>query len=173
MLQRNGLATKLQFCRCNNIAYCLLPLFQREIPMSRLEEILDNFQALEGEFRLELLLDYAEKLPPLPEKYQSLEEKTAHKVPECQTPVSLWVEVVKGKVQIHAEAPRESPTVRGFVSLLISAFNGATPQEVLNAPADVLSRSGLAHAIGMVRTRGLSAILQRIKAEVRRESASG
>lgn len=161
--------------------YCLLPtgllltayFFKEKYRMSRLDEIIENFQALEGEFRLELLLDYAEKLPPLPEKYQSVAEKAAHKVPECQTPVSLWVEVVEGKVQIHADAPRESPTVRGFVSLLISAFNGATPQEVLNAPADLLSRSGLAHAIGMMRTRGLNAILQRIKAEVRRESASG
>lgn len=141
--------------------------------MSRLEEIMKNFQALDAEFRLELLLDYAEKLPPLPEKYQSAAEKAAHRVPECQTPVSLWVEVAGGKVQIYAEAPRESPTVRGFVSLLISAFNGAAAQEVLEAPADLLSRSGLAHAIGMVRTRGLSAILQRIKAEVRRGSASG
>lgn len=154
--------------------HCLLPaLFRKKYRMSRLDEIIANFQALEGEFRLELLLDYAEKLPPLPEKYQSVAEKAAHKVPECQTPVSLWVKVVEGKVQIHADAPRESPTVRGFVSLLISAFNGATPQEVLNAPADLLSRSGLAHAIGMMRTRGLNAILQRIKAEVRRESASG
>ena len=139
--------------------------------MSRLEEIIETFHSLDNDFRLELLLDYAEKLPPLPEKYQSSEQKEAHKVHECQTPVSLWVEVADGKVQIYADVPRESPTVRGFVSLLLSAFNGASPETVLNAPPDFLNRSGLAHTIGMVRIQGLSAILRRIKEEVRLASS--
>jgi cysteine desulfuration protein SufE len=135
--------------------------------MSRLEEIIETFQAVDNDFRLELLLDYAEKLPPLPEKYQSAEQVEVHKVHECQTPVSLWVEVANGKVQIFADVPRESPTVRGFVSMLISAFNGAAPEAVLDTPPDLLNRTGLAHTIGMVRTHGLSAILRRIKEEVR------
>lgn len=139
--------------------------------MSRLEEIIETFRALDNDFRLELLLDYAEKLPPLPEKYQSAEQKETHKVPECQTPVSLWVETAGGKVQIFADVPRESPTVRGFVSILISAFNGSTADQVLNAPPDLLNRSGLAHTIGMVRIQGLSAILRRIKEEVRLASS--
>ena len=140
--------------------------------MSRLEEIIETFQAMDDDFRLELLLDYAEKLPPLPEEYQSAEQRETHKVHECQTPVSLWVEVNNGKVQIYADVPRESPTVRGFISLLISAFNGATPEAVLNAPPDLLHRTGLAHAIGMVRTQGLNAILRRIKEEVRLADSS-
>lgn len=135
--------------------------------MSRLEEIIEAFQTMDDDFRLELLLDYAEKLPPLPEKYQTIEQMETHKVHECQTPVSLWVEVNNGKVQIFADVPRESPTVRGFVSILISAFNGATTQEVIDAPTDILNRSGLARTIGMMRTQGLSAILQRVKEEVR------
>lgn len=135
--------------------------------MSRLEEIIETFRAVDEDFRLEILLDYAEKLPPLPEKYQSAEQMETHKVHECQTPVSLWVEVENGKVQIFADVPRESPTVRGFISLLISAFNGAAPEAVLNAPPDLLNRTGLAHTIGMVRIQGLSAILRRIKEEVR------
>lgn len=135
--------------------------------MSRLEEIIETFRAVDEDFRLEILLDYAEKLPPLPEKYQSAVQMETHKVHECQTPVSLWVEVENGKVQIFADVPRESPTVRGFISLLISAFNGAAPEAVLNAPPDLLNRTGLAHTIGMVRIQGLSAILRRIKEEVR------
>jgi len=139
--------------------------------MSRLEEIIETFRAMDDDFRLELLLDYAEKLPPLPEQYQSEGQLEAHKVHECQTPVSLWVEVKNGKVQIFADVPRESPTVRGFISILISAFNGAAPETVLNAPSDLLNRTGLAHTIGMVRIQGLSAILRRIKEEVRLASS--
>jgi len=40
------------------------------------------------------------------------------------TPVSLWVEIVDGKVHVFADVPRESPTVRGFISMLLDAFNG-------------------------------------------------
>ena len=32
-------------------------------------------------------------------------ERREHRVPECQTPVFLWVEVESGKVHIHADVP--------------------------------------------------------------------
>ena len=39
----------------------------------------------------------------------------------------LWVEVDNGKVHIHADVPPESPTVRGFISLLARSLDGAAP----------------------------------------------
>ncbi|RMG68611.1 MAG: SufE family protein [Calditrichaeota bacterium] len=139
--------------------------------MSRLEEIVSMFESLEPEMKLELLLDYAEKLPPLPEKYHRQEALSTHRVPECMTPVALFVEVENGQVKIFAQVPPESPTVKGFISLLIDAFTGATPREVLEAPMDILNRSGLIQTIGMRRMNGLSAIYRRIKQEVARQLA--
>ena len=134
--------------------------------MTRIEEIVEEFQDMEPEFRLELLLDYAEAFPPLPERYRNEEEQKSHMVHECQTPVSLWVEVEDEKVHIYADVPPQSPTVRGFLAMLIEAFNGASPQEVLEASEDILNRTGLAQAIGMRRLFGLSVIYRRIKEEV-------
>jgi len=136
--------------------------------MTRIEEIVEEFQDMEPEFRLELLLDYAEAFPLLPERYRNEEELKSHMVHECQTPVSLWVEVEDEEVHIYADVPPQSPTVRGFVAMLIEAFNGASPQEVLEASEDVLNRTGLAQAIGMRRLFGLSVIYRRIKEEVAR-----
>jgi cysteine desulfuration protein SufE len=134
--------------------------------MTRIEEIVDEFMSMESDFRLELMLDYADRLPALPERLQNQEDIESHQVHECQTPVALWVEVKGEKVNIYAEVPQESPTVRGFISMIIYAFNGATVQEVLDSPADILDHSGLAQTIGMRRMFGLSAIYTRIKQEV-------
>ena len=140
--------------------------------MSKIDEIIEMLQSLDNEYRLEMLLDYSEKLPPLPEKYQNAAEKESHRVHECMTPVSLWVEIVDGKVHVFADVPRESPTVRGFISMLLDAFNGESPEVVLTAPTDILQRSGLANALGMRRIQGLGVMLQRIKGEVSRKVKS-
>ena len=134
--------------------------------MSRIEEILSDFESMDNSFRLETLLEYAERLPEIPARYQAQAELEAHRVHECQSPVSLWVEVEDNQVRIYADVPQEAPTVRGFISMLIESFTGAAPEDVLVAPMDILNRSGLAQAIGMRRMFGLSAIYQRIKQEV-------
>ena len=85
---------------------------------------------------------------------------------ECQTPVFLWVEVEGGQVHIHADVPRESPTVRGFVSLLARTLDGASPEAVAGIPDDLLDQLGLSETLGMTRTQGLTAILHRIKHSV-------
>ena len=65
-----------------------------------------------------------------------------------------------------ADAPIEAPTVRGFVSLLVEGLNGATVEEVLKVPNDLIERLGLPEILGMLRVRGLSGVLRRVKAEV-------
>jgi cysteine desulfuration protein SufE len=82
------------------------------------------------------------------------------------TPVFLWVEVENGQVHIHADVPRESPTVRGFVSLLARSLDGEPPEVVAKVPDDLLDQLGLSETLGMTRTQGLTAILHRIKRSV-------
>jgi cysteine desulfuration protein SufE len=69
-------------------------------------------------------------------------------------------------VHIHADVPRESPTVRGFISLLARSLDGATPDAVARIPNDLLDQLGLSETLGMTRTQGLTAILHRIKSSV-------
>jgi cysteine desulfuration protein SufE len=135
---------------------------------SRLTEIVAEFADSEPRERLELLLDYAEHLPELPEPYRAQRDAGEHRVHECMTPVFLWVEVRDGRVAIFGDVAPESPTVKGFVALLVEAFSGAKPEEVLDIPADLVQRLGLVQALGMVRMRGLHAILHRIRQEIRR-----
>ena len=134
--------------------------------MARLDTIVRRFQQADRDTRLETLLDYSRKLPPLPDRFARAREAGLNRVHECQTPVFLWVEAGERPdaiVEIHADVPRESPTVRGFVALLIHALQGMTRAEVAALPIDLLDQLRLGETIGMNRTQGLSAIVARIR----------
>ena len=134
--------------------------------MPSLDTLIPRFKAADRQTRLETLLDYSKRLPPLPERYEAEKQQGHNRVHECQTPVFLWVEVDQGRVHIHADVPRESPTVRGFISLLARTLDNQTPESVAQLPDDLLDQLGLSETLGMTRTQGLTAILNRIKRSV-------
>ncbi|MFN8653918.1 MAG: SufE family protein [Gemmatimonadales bacterium] len=128
-----------------------------------LDKTIKRFAASDKQTRLELLLDYAQKLPPLPDRLVPLRDQGIGRVHECQSPVFLYLEKENDGVVLHADAPREAPTVRGFVSLLARAIHGATPEEIAAVPTDLLDQLKLSEALGMTRMQGLSAMIGRLK----------
>ena len=137
----------------------------------KLTEIVDELREADRQERIELLIDFAKNLPPLPDRLAEHKD-AAHRVEECQSPVFLFVEVDGGKVELHADAPIEAPTVRGFVAILVEGLRGATVGEVLGVPNDLIERSGLPEILGMLRVRGLGGVLRRLKSEVARAAAA-
>ena len=137
--------------------------------MADLDRTIQRFASADSQLRLELLLDYAKKLPALPERYQLAKEKGENKVPECMSPVFLFLEANDGKLTLFADAPVEAPTVRGFVALLAREIKDAAPKDVAAIPSDLLDRLKLTELLGMTRMQGLSAIVARIK----RKAAEG
>jgi cysteine desulfuration protein SufE len=132
-----------------------------------LQTLIPRFKSVDRQTRLETLLDYSKKLPPLPARLEAEKALGHNRVEECQTTVHLWAEVdEQGRVHIYADVPREAPTVRGFVSLLARTMEGASPQAVAELPLDLLDQLGLSETLGMTRTQGLTAILHRIKQSV-------
>ena len=131
--------------------------------MGDFDRTIQRFASADSHLRLELLLDYARKLPALPERYQLAKEKGENKVPECMSPVFLFLEANDGKLTLFADAPVEAPTVRGFVALLAREINDASPKDVAAIPSDLLDRLRLTELLGMTRMQGLTAIVSRIK----------
>jgi cysteine desulfuration protein SufE len=133
-----------------------------------LEKIVAEMSEADRQERIELLIDLAKGLPPLPDRLAEFKD-AAHRVEECQSPVFLIVECVDGdRVAIFADAPIEAPTVRGFVALLVEGLSGATVEDILSVPNDLIDRIGLPEILGMLRVRGLHGVLRRLKAEVTR-----
>ena len=138
-----------------------------------LEKKVERFRALPREMRLQALLGHAKRFPELPDDLREARDRGFGRVEECQTPLYLWVGVEDGRVRIHADAPREAPTVRGFVGFLVEALNGATPATVAEVPEDLMERMGLGEVLGPLRSRGLGTVIRRIRRDVERATGEG
>ena len=136
-----------------------------------LAETREDFLALGVKDRLQLLLEFSNELPELPERYRDHPD-LLEKVEECQSPVYIFVEIVDGRVHLHATAPAESPTTRGFASILVQGLDGLTVDEVLDVPGDYPQSLGHAEARSPLRVRGMTGMLGRVKRQVRERLAA-
>ena len=138
----------------------------------RLQEIADDFNAVEGQERLQLLLEFSQELPPLPARYAE-QHDLLEPVPECQSPLFLAVEVAPDEtVHLFFDAPPEAPTTRGFAAILHAGLDGLDAGEVLATPPEFSSQLGLADMVSPLRLRGMAAMLSRIKRQVRERLAA-
>jgi cysteine desulfuration protein SufE len=129
-----------------------------------LAAIRDDFLALDVPERLQLLLEFSDTLPTVPP--EMIDPEMWERVEECQSPVFISVEVTPEEVIVNATAPEEAPTTRGFASILVQGLHGMTPEEVLAVPPDFPLLLGLQNAVSMLRLRGMSGMLWRIKRQV-------
>lgn len=138
-----------------------------------LTEIVEDFHAVTERERLELLLELSRELAELPESYSDNYSDQMEQVVECQTPLFLAVEYddAASTAQLIFAAPAESPTTRGFASILQQGLSGLSYQQILDVPNDLHQRMGLAKAITPLRLRGMSAMLSRVKQNIRQHQA--
>ena len=134
-----------------------------------LAEVVSDFQEVTGQDKLRLLLEFADELPPLP---ADLEQSAMEPVPECQTPLFLHVDAHdRDRVRLFFSAPAESPTTRGFASILAAGLDEQPADDILAVPDDFYSDLGLATLISPLRLRGMAAMLARIKRRLRASQA--
>ena len=139
---------------------------------AQLAEIREDFLGLEVKERLQLLLEFSNELPELPERYRDHPD-LLESVEECQYPVFIFVEVDENNiVHLFATAPKEAPTTRGFASILSQGLAGLTVEQVLAVPDDYPQTIGLTEAVSPLRIRGMSALLGRTKRQVREKTAA-
>lgn len=136
----------------------------------RLNELIAEFDELDDEDKLEMLVEMADELPATSDGRSAGPDSESCRVQECQTAVYLWVDLLDDRVHIEADVPKKSPTVRGLVALVVQGLNGASPDEIAALPDDLVGHIGLQGALGMQRQQGFRGVVTRIKREVRRQS---
>lgn len=136
------------------------------------DQLIKDFEVLRESERLDLLLEFSEALPQLPPRYADHPE-LLERVEECQSPIFLFVEIdSEGLTRLFFSAPPESPTTRGFASLLFSVIDGLPVQEALDFDLDFPFKLSLSSAVSALRLRGMLGILSRIKRQLREKSAT-
>jgi cysteine desulfuration protein SufE len=130
---------------------------------SHLQEIVEDFQLAEGQEKLELLIEYSDRLPALPARLAS-DHAAMHPVEECLTPVFVQAEQDdQGRLKFYFDVPLESPTIRGFAAIMTEGLENALPEQVLAIPDHFYHQMGLDRVLTHQRLNGLAAILANLK----------
>lgn len=125
---------------------------------ARHREIVADFAGMEDwQERYEYIVDLGKELDPLPEEFHVPELK----VSGCVSQVWLKAGMENGKLVFSADS--DSVFVKGLIALLIRAYSGFPPEEVLRTEATFLREIGITENLSPNRANGLGSMVHRIK----------
>jgi cysteine desulfurase/selenocysteine lyase len=135
-----------------------------------LHEIRAEFAELDDPVdRTTYLIEIGRTLPPLDEHFKTEENR----VLGCQARVWLVAEERAGPPRrLDFLADSDAQIVRGLIAVLLAAFNGKMPAEILAFPIDKLFAELKLPALVPMRSNGLTAMVRRIQAIAKVAAAS-
>jgi cysteine desulfuration protein SufE len=128
-----------------------------------IDELLEEFEELlDWEEQCDFLIDLGFELPKLPE-----ELKTSDNIVRgCQSLVWLVAEPVvqNGVIRVVIQADSDSMIVKGLIAVLLAAYSGKTPQQIIDIDIEGLfERMGLNQHLSSTRRNGLHGMVQRVR----------
>lgn len=132
---------------------------------TKLKKIINLFESLPEDERRETLVSYsdsAKKQEPRPGEKFDLED--IRKDEECADTVGVYLQVDdQGKAHLRMTLGPEVQTLtRAMTAILCKGLQGATPQEILDLPADFVTRI-VGSELVRVRSQTTYYVLTRIK----------
>jgi cysteine desulfuration protein SufE len=134
--------------------------------MAHIEEIIDNFAALDDwDDRYRYLIELGRELPPLSEAAHN----DANKVQGCASQVWLDTTVrpngASGPV-LTFEGDSDAHIVRGLIAILFAIYSGRTARDILVTDAVKLFESmGLREHLTPQRSNGFRSMVERIRSD--------
>jgi len=134
--------------------------------MATIEEIIDNFSALDDwDDRYRYLIELGRELPPLAEAAHN----DANKVRGCASQVWLDTDVRPdgaGGPILTFEGDSDAHIVRGLIAILFAMFSGRHAKDILAIDAlKLFDRIGLREHLTPQRSNGFRAMVERIRAD--------
>ncbi|WON78958.1 cysteine desulfurase sulfur acceptor subunit CsdE [Serratia sp. UGAL515B_01] len=133
-------------------------LFGKEICAT---ELIEKFSALKlWEERYRQLIMLAKQLPPLPDELKQAEIE----LKGCENRVWLGHQLLADG-SLHFYGDSEGRIVRGLLTILLTAVEGKTPQQLLASdPLVLFDQLALRAQLSATRANGLTALADRINA---------
>ncbi|MNL42873.1 Cysteine desulfuration protein SufE [compost metagenome] len=122
------------------------------------EEIVEDFALFDSwEDKYEYIIDLGKKLELLEDEYKI----EANKIKGCQS--TVWLTAAHQNGRVYFKADSDAVIVKGLISMLIKVLSGQTPDEILNAKMDFISRIGMMTHLAQTRSNGLLAMIKQMK----------
>jgi len=120
--------------------------------------IIDKFKEFEAwEDRYSFIIKLGKELSSLQEEFKT----QTNKIEGCQSQVWMNAKIENGKMFINADS--DAIIVKGLIAILIWAYSGFAPSDVLSAPPDFLKEIGIDNHLSVTRKNGLGAMLKQIQ----------
>ena len=131
-----------------------------------IDDLIETFDLLgdDWEERFRYLISLGKELPPMPEEAKTEENR----VQGCQS--QAWLigrETPDQKLEFLADA--DAFIVRGLIAILLLAFSGRTPREILAYDIEGLfAKLGLDRHLTPARSNGLHSMVKKIQSMARK-----
>ena len=132
-----------------------------------LEDVLDEYELLDGEDRYRLLIDLGRQLDPMPEALKT----DATKVRGCSA--SVWLYPTVQDSRLHFLADSNAAITKGIVALVLSAVQDKPANDVAGLDiAEALAPFELGKHLSANRTQGVPNMIQFVKETAERYAAA-
>lgn len=125
------------------------------------EEIVDTLGFFDSwEDRYKYIIDLGKELPPMDDALKDAD----HLVHGCQSQV--WIDINRVDGRMYLSVDSDAFIVKGLLALILAAYNGKTPGEILKFDIDnYFEELALLSHLSSTRGNGMRAMVKRIRDE--------
>ncbi len=121
-------------------------------------EIVDEFSLFDDWMqRYEYMIELGKSLPVIEARYKTEENL----IKGCQSKVWVHAELRDGR--LHFTADSEAIITKGIIAILVRAFSGQKPADIIAAKTDFIDEIGLKEHLSPTRANGLVSMIKQLK----------
>lgn len=122
------------------------------------DEIVEEFSLFEDWMqRYEYMIELGKSLPLINEKYKTDDNI----IKGCQSKVWVHAELKNDKLFFTADS--DAIITKGIIAILIRAFSGQPPKDIIDADTDFVDEIGLKEHLSPTRANGLVSMIKQLK----------
>lgn len=122
------------------------------------DEIVDEFSLFEDWMqRYEYMIELGKTLPLIDQKYKTEDNI----IKGCQSKVWVHAELKDDKLFFTADS--DAIITKGIIAILIRAFSGQRPKDIIEANTDFIDEIGLKEHLSPTRANGLVSMIKQLK----------
>ncbi len=122
------------------------------------EEIVDEFSMFDDWMqRYEYMIELGKSLPLINEKYKTEDNI----IKGCQSKVWVHAEMEDDKINFTADS--DAIITKGIIAILVRAFSGQHPKDIIDADTDFIDEIGLKEHLSPTRANGLVSMIKQLK----------